>query len=446
MGRTGAAALAHYLSPSGGKAYFDYAKRAARCIGDHPKTFPDTHGSPLLGMAWTALGAAVDSPSFRKLMDHNRWSMSLAHCPDGTFYYQPNRDNNPQDYSADPRLAASAATALIISLKNRQLQITGAKLTGSERIAATIEAITSAEKARKYDKAWAACNRLGQMIFEGTPQYPFYTQAVERLDKIGTKLAAELAARTPKASLSELQRFAKSWDRCKGLAPVNKQIDIYGQQHLSKLLAARSVGAESLGKFIEKWADYPVAETARKALADKAQEALTALTSQPRKPTVLKLQAFERRWAGSPAAAKAKSLANELAVVDLERILKLRPSATMYTGFLKRWKGYDVCEQAGEKFSEKVKPLLETIDAGKDVDRAAKLKRFAVTWAPLPIAEEAQTRRNAVAVKILATINDLTSNRIKYYRLRNFIRTYADTPSAEDAQKTLKELAGTIRT
>jgi len=128
MGRTGAAVLAHYLSLTGGKAYREYALRGARCIGDHPKTFPDTHGSPLLGMVWTALGAAVDPASFRKLMDHNRWSFSLAHCPDGTFYYQPNRDNNPQDYSAAPRLAASAATALILSVKYKKLQMTGAKL------------------------------------------------------------------------------------------------------------------------------------------------------------------------------------------------------------------------------------------------------------------------------------------------------------------------------
>jgi hypothetical protein len=126
MGRTGAAALAHDLSPAGGRPYRDYALRAARCIGDHPQTFPDTHGSPLLGMVWTALGAAVDPPSFRRLMDHNRWCFSLAHCPDGTFYYQPNRDNNAQDYAAAPRLSATAATALVFSAKYRRLQMTGA--------------------------------------------------------------------------------------------------------------------------------------------------------------------------------------------------------------------------------------------------------------------------------------------------------------------------------
>jgi hypothetical protein len=128
MGRTGASALAHYLCPVGGTAYRRVALLNARCIGHNPKTFPDTHGSPLLGMAWTALGALPDPAMFRKLMDYNRWHFALSHCPEGTFYYQPNRDNNPQDYVADPRLCASAVTALILSVKHKRLQMTGAKL------------------------------------------------------------------------------------------------------------------------------------------------------------------------------------------------------------------------------------------------------------------------------------------------------------------------------
>jgi hypothetical protein len=133
MGRTGASAIAHYLSPVGGEAYIDFAKLNASCIGNHPKTFPDTHGAPLLGMAWTGLGALPDPVMFRKLMDYNRWHFALSQCPDGTFYYQPNRDNNPQDFAANPRLCASAVTALILSAKHRRLQMTGAKLiTNSE--------------------------------------------------------------------------------------------------------------------------------------------------------------------------------------------------------------------------------------------------------------------------------------------------------------------------
>jgi len=123
MGRTGAAAVAHAVSPMGGKAYAAYAKAGAKCIGTNYKTFPDTHGSPILGMGWTALGAAVEPAGFRNLMDQYRWWFNLAHCPDGTFIYQPNRDNNPQDYAGHPRLSATATVALIFSTKHKGLQI-----------------------------------------------------------------------------------------------------------------------------------------------------------------------------------------------------------------------------------------------------------------------------------------------------------------------------------
>jgi len=127
MGRTGASAVAHAVCPFNTTTYRPFALRNAKCIGTNYKTFPDTHGSPLLGMGWTALGAAVDPPSFRNLMDQHVWMFNLAHCPDGTFYYQPNRDNNPQDYGSDPRLSASAATALILAIKYKTLRIMGAK-------------------------------------------------------------------------------------------------------------------------------------------------------------------------------------------------------------------------------------------------------------------------------------------------------------------------------
>ena len=127
MGRTGTSAVAHHISPVGGKEYRDFALLNASCIGNYPKTFADTHGSPLLGMAWTGLGALADPKEFRKLMDYNRWHFAMAHTTDGNFYYQPNRDNNPQDYSADPRLNATAANALVLTAKFKKLQIAGAE-------------------------------------------------------------------------------------------------------------------------------------------------------------------------------------------------------------------------------------------------------------------------------------------------------------------------------
>lgn len=121
MGRTGASTIAHWLSPFDGHDTF--AKRSAALMGDEPNSFPDTHGSPLLGMAYGAVGAAIHRPSFEKLMAANRWWFVLSECPDGTFHYQPNRDN--AGYGDDARLLASTVTAFILSIPNENLVITG---------------------------------------------------------------------------------------------------------------------------------------------------------------------------------------------------------------------------------------------------------------------------------------------------------------------------------
>jgi hypothetical protein len=57
------------------------------------------------------------------LMDANRWWFTLSQCPDGTFYYQPNRDN--AGYGGDSRLSASAVTAFILTIPRGSLHISG---------------------------------------------------------------------------------------------------------------------------------------------------------------------------------------------------------------------------------------------------------------------------------------------------------------------------------
>ena len=123
MGRTGASAIAHFMSPYQEDRYRERAEKHARIIGAHPQSFPDTHASPLMGMGYTALGALHSSQDFRSLMNANRWWFVLAECPDGSFYYQPNRDN--AGYGPDARIAASAISAFILSLPNKGLVMTG---------------------------------------------------------------------------------------------------------------------------------------------------------------------------------------------------------------------------------------------------------------------------------------------------------------------------------
>lgn len=123
MGRTGAAGIANFLSPYNQSHYREQALAHAQVIGQHPQSFPDTHGSPPMGMAYTALAAHTDPDSFRKLMDDNRWWFTMAQCADGTFYYQPNRDN--AGYGSDSRTIASSVVAFIYTIPKRSLVITG---------------------------------------------------------------------------------------------------------------------------------------------------------------------------------------------------------------------------------------------------------------------------------------------------------------------------------
>lgn len=76
-----------------------------------------------MGMAYTALAANVEPDSFRKLMDSNRWWFTMAQCPDGSFYYQPNRDN--AGYGSDARMTASCVAAFIFTIPKHTLVITG---------------------------------------------------------------------------------------------------------------------------------------------------------------------------------------------------------------------------------------------------------------------------------------------------------------------------------
>jgi len=123
MGRTGATGIANQLSPYEDDIYKKRALAHAKVIGEHPESFPDTHGSPIMGMGYAAIAANIDKNSFRKLMDANRWWFTLAQCHDGSFYYQPNRDN--AGYGADSRISASAVVAFIFSIPKANLQVTG---------------------------------------------------------------------------------------------------------------------------------------------------------------------------------------------------------------------------------------------------------------------------------------------------------------------------------
>ena len=123
VGRTGASALANYLSPYPDSRYLIDATMHTSLMGTHPESFPDTHGSPTMGMGYAAAALAFDLDNLRSVMDANRFWFALSQCPDGSYYYQPNRDN--AGFGADSRITASAVTAFIFSIPLQNLAVTG---------------------------------------------------------------------------------------------------------------------------------------------------------------------------------------------------------------------------------------------------------------------------------------------------------------------------------
>lgn len=120
MGRTGATAIAFAMSPFDEHA--GKASKYAQIIGEHPESFPDTHASPIMGMALGAIGAYCDEQAFGKLMESNHWWFTMSHCTDGSFYYQPNRDNAGYGYTS--RTHVNAVVAFILSLSKGALTLT----------------------------------------------------------------------------------------------------------------------------------------------------------------------------------------------------------------------------------------------------------------------------------------------------------------------------------
>lgn len=133
MGRTGASGIAFAMSPYKEKKYAKRALLHSQVIAQHPESFPDTHGSPVMGMGYAALAANLNPKHFRRLMDKNRWWFTMAQCgDDGTFYYQPNRDN--AGYGGDARKTASCVVAFIYAMPKKSLIITGRDTDKSQNV------------------------------------------------------------------------------------------------------------------------------------------------------------------------------------------------------------------------------------------------------------------------------------------------------------------------
>ena len=126
VGRTGAAMLAHKMSPefSDTAAYIllykSYTKSAY-------KSLPDGHADSNLGLFWGLLGAGAsgDNVAMRTVFDYHKAFINMMRCHDGSFVLLPGRDYADHGYYNASRYHPTATMALVLGLSAPKLFIQG---------------------------------------------------------------------------------------------------------------------------------------------------------------------------------------------------------------------------------------------------------------------------------------------------------------------------------
>ncbi|MBT3199289.1 MAG: hypothetical protein HN350_05185 [Phycisphaerales bacterium] len=131
-GRAGQGALAHHIGGASRKSWKYLGDHFANACASSPNDILRGHASTLMGTLWGSLGAArAEEKRFRAYMDGIKWWFIMAETHDGGFVVMPGHDYASTDHVYATRNLPSATAALILSVKNRRLRITGANSTGS---------------------------------------------------------------------------------------------------------------------------------------------------------------------------------------------------------------------------------------------------------------------------------------------------------------------------
>jgi hypothetical protein len=146
-GRTGVGALANSIGNEGSKSWEYLSTFLATGAAKSSKGLLDGHASTHIHVLWGSLGAALASEKdFREYMEGIRWWFIMAQAHDGGFVVMPGRDYASTDHVYGTRNFPTACAALILSLKEKKLQITGAPRLG---VAATAKTGNSAKPASR---------------------------------------------------------------------------------------------------------------------------------------------------------------------------------------------------------------------------------------------------------------------------------------------------------
>jgi len=127
LARSGTGALAHAIGNADREDFGFLAQHLATGCARSPQSLLDGHASTHMHVIWGSLGAALaDEKEFRAYMEGIRWWFIMAHTHDGGFVVMPGRDYSSTDHVYGTRVFPTGCAAVILALKERRLQITGA--------------------------------------------------------------------------------------------------------------------------------------------------------------------------------------------------------------------------------------------------------------------------------------------------------------------------------
>lgn len=126
-GRSGLGAIAHAIGSKAHPEWKYLAQHLGQSCANSPESIFDGHASTLMHTMWGSLGAYHGGEKgFRHYMDGIKWWFIMGQTHDGGFVPMPGRDYASTDHVYATRIMPSAIAALILSVKEAKLQITGA--------------------------------------------------------------------------------------------------------------------------------------------------------------------------------------------------------------------------------------------------------------------------------------------------------------------------------
>lgn len=127
FGCTGQGAIAHSIGARKHPEWKYLAQHLSHSCANSADSMFDGHASTLMGTHWGSLGAIHGGQkAFRHYMDNIKWWFIMGQTHDNGFVPMPGRDYASTDHVYATRIMPSAIAALILSAKERKLQITGA--------------------------------------------------------------------------------------------------------------------------------------------------------------------------------------------------------------------------------------------------------------------------------------------------------------------------------